>query len=52
MVSNPVIVAVDLLLFVPQQERPAFEPKHVNSANDATALIVKSRMLAVRAARK
>jgi hypothetical protein len=48
MVSNPLSPAVNLLLSVPQQESASFVPAQVNSANEATALIVSSRMFAVQ----
>jgi hypothetical protein len=52
MVSNPLSIAINRLLSVPQQESASFVPAHVNSAKEATALIVSSRMFAVRAARQ
>jgi len=50
-VSNPLSVAVNLLP-VPKQKSASFVPTPVNSANEATALIVSNRMFAVSAARK
>jgi hypothetical protein len=51
-VSNPLIIAANLLLSVPHQESPSFVPAHANSAKEATALIVSSRMFAVRTAQE
>ncbi len=41
-----------VLLSFPQQESASFVPTHANTTNVARALIVSSKMFAVRAARK